>query len=593
VSRNGSLLPLRPPGVATLAALVLGVGCAGAACVFASPANAATIPVTNTNDSGAGSLREAIISANADGAQDDIDVQATGTVNLLSALPDLTSEIDIAGPGADELTIRRSAGGDYRILTIAGSGDVSVSGVSLADGSVTGITATGGAISNAGVLSLNQVVVRDSAAASLGPNFRANAFGGGIYSTGSLDITASTVRDNVAVATTNDNSAEVDARGGGIDNAGGTVTISGSTVSGNRATGAAPNGGAFISVASAVGGGIQNDGTLTATNTTVSGNTAEHEAPPGANAGNAGGGIAVQVNSTQTTLRSVTLAFNRSQTGANLAWTNSATVDVQNTIFGEPLGGGLNCSATSTNTVIDQGHNLEDGTSCGFSGPTDQQNADPLLQPFADNGGPTETHALAKTSPAVDQGTVVAAASDQRGVPRPVDFAGIPNGSGDGSDIGAFELILPALALGPPNVDFDSATVGTISAPVEITATNTGGATLDLGRLQVVGIHPGDFLISHDACSFQSLGPADACTAQVRFAPSALGIRAATLQVPSNADTSPDGVALTGRGIPAPVGGGDRPAGATGTRAMALKKCKKKRGKARRRCRKGAKKLPV
>jgi hypothetical protein len=84
------------------------------------------------------------------------------------------------------------------------------------------------------------------------------------------------------------------------------------------------------------------------------------------------------------------------------------------------------------------GHNLEDGDTCNLDQPTDLVNTDPLLQPLGDNGGPTETHALAEGSPAVDQGSCAGLATDQRGYPRPVDIPGVADAD-DGCDIGAYE----------------------------------------------------------------------------------------------------------------------------------------------------------
>ena len=67
---------------------------------------------------------------------------------------------------------------------------------------------------------------------------------------------------------------------------------------------------------------------------------------------------------------------------------------------------------------------------------------DPLLGPLADNGGPTKTMALSPASPAIDAGSAFGLETDQRGLPRPVDFPSLLN-AGDGSDIGAFEVEPP------------------------------------------------------------------------------------------------------------------------------------------------------
>ena len=65
-----------------------------------------------------------------------------------------------------------------------------------------------------------------------------------------------------------------------------------------------------------------------------------------------------------------------------------------------------------------------DGT-CGFT-----LTADPLLGPLQDNGGPTLTHALSSSSPAIDSGdNTYCPSTDQRGVER----------SDGACDIGAYE----------------------------------------------------------------------------------------------------------------------------------------------------------
>ena len=63
--------------------------------------------VSNTNDSGPGSLRQAILDANSTPGDDVITVlpTLTGVINLASLLPDLGSNIDLIGPGANRLAV--------------------------------------------------------------------------------------------------------------------------------------------------------------------------------------------------------------------------------------------------------------------------------------------------------------------------------------------------------------------------------------------------------------------------------------------------------------------------------------------------------
>ena len=68
----------------------------------ALPAHAATITVTNTNDSGPGSLRQALRIAN-DG--DTINFAVTGTIALTSGGLPVNKSLTISGPGKDQLSI--------------------------------------------------------------------------------------------------------------------------------------------------------------------------------------------------------------------------------------------------------------------------------------------------------------------------------------------------------------------------------------------------------------------------------------------------------------------------------------------------------
>jgi predicted outer membrane repeat protein len=210
-------------------------------------AQATTFDVTNTNDSGDGSLRQAILDANATEGDDDIDATSvSGTIDLQSALPSLSESVDVTGPGPDQLTVRRDAGGDYRIFDI-GQGVIStISGLTVADGSVSG---NGGGILNAGGLTVQNSVIAGN---------HAGGDGGGIY--GSVKLVASRVSGNSAGgsgggiycellcgvtatgSTIADNTA---ASAGGIF---GAITLDGTTVSGNSATGEQGRGGGLLAV---------------------------------------------------------------------------------------------------------------------------------------------------------------------------------------------------------------------------------------------------------------------------------------------------------------------------------------------------------
>jgi hypothetical protein len=184
------------------------------------------------------------------------------------------------------------------------------------------------------------------------------------------------------------------------------VTLTNSTISGN---GLAFGGG--------YGGGIYNTGALTVTNSTISGNTARF-----------GGGI-YNLSGTLTLTNTTISGNTASDRGASISISNGATVTVTNSLFEG------DCD-TSGGTLISDGHNIESpGDTCGFDQGTDQVNVGAgalSLGPLADNGGPTETHALLPGSVAIDAipELMCEASEDQRGEPRP---------GGTMCDLGAFE----------------------------------------------------------------------------------------------------------------------------------------------------------
>ena len=93
--------------------------------------NADTIMVTNTDDSGAGSLRQAIADA---GIGDEITFAGTvtGTITLTSGRLDINKNLTITGPGADVLTI--SGNNASRVFSISHGVEVTISGLTIANG---------------------------------------------------------------------------------------------------------------------------------------------------------------------------------------------------------------------------------------------------------------------------------------------------------------------------------------------------------------------------------------------------------------------------------------------------------------------------
>lgn len=146
---------------------------------FGSSENAAAVCMTDTVvvnglDSGAGSLRQAVIDACPGGT---ITFSGTvgGTVLLESGQIVIDKNLTLAGPGADVLTFRNGAspGENSRIFTVYSGVTVVISGLSISGGAVYEATADyyGGGIDNSGNLTLNNVTVSGNSAGK----------GGGLY----------------------------------------------------------------------------------------------------------------------------------------------------------------------------------------------------------------------------------------------------------------------------------------------------------------------------------------------------------------------------------------------------------------------------
>ncbi|HEX7289930.1 MAG TPA: hypothetical protein VF250_02275 [Conexibacter sp.] len=167
----------------------------------------------------------------------------------------------------------------------------------------------------------------------------------------------------------------------------------------------------------------------------------------------------------------------------------------------------------------------------------------------------------------VDDG-VVASLDGRAALPGGGWRAGLDGGaeSAAGPQAVPFGAVLSLRLADPAPVAFDHAvldaggvSLGLLGAARVATLTNASGGSLSLGALRVEGADAGEFLIGGDACAGETLAPGAACTVAVRFAPSALGARAAVLR--AKVDGAPDpALALRGEGVGLPAG----PAGAPG-----------------------------
>ncbi|WP_193195738.1 choice-of-anchor Q domain-containing protein [Nostoc sp. MG11] len=247
-----------------------------------------TFSVTNTNDSGSGSLRQAILDANSLVGKNIINFNGvfadniTDVITLAGSSLSITDDLIIDGTRANWLTV--SGNNASRVFEISSGITVDIEGLTIANGYNSFVDTGGGGILNAGTLTLNN------------SNISSNSVdyqGGGIYNSGNLTVKNSTISNN--------NSGGF-AGGGGIFNTG-TLTLNNSTISGN--------GGGYDRYGDG-SGGIYNSGDATVNNSSISNNTARF-----------GGGI---YNSGSLKLNKSTISGNGSEVASGLFNTGIATV---------------------------------------------------------------------------------------------------------------------------------------------------------------------------------------------------------------------------------------------------------------------------
>ena len=372
--------------------------------------------VTNTDDSGPGSLRQALSDAQS-GDSVTFSPSLNGqAISLTSGELTILSDISIIGPGADLLAVERSAmaATQFRIFNIPPNRNVHISGLTMRNGNAhsSSLDAGGAIYADQSRLAVDGCMFINNEA----------HYGGAICNSGVANVSG----------------------------ARGILTVASSTFQGNLAT---------------LGGGIFNGQVPDSNNSSDSFTYASVDnCTFSANAANAEGGAICNSSGNQNHLDVANSTFNGNYASDGTAIVSTfAFCSVGNSIFKGTGSGRTVVKDFSNPPFQDRGYNvLSDyptntlGTPL-FANTTNQTNTDPRLGPLQNNGGHTLTHAPLVDSPAIDRGKdltqdpcLMPFGIDQRGLPRPVRFnPTIPEPTGgDGSDVGAVELSGPAPTLG-------------------------------------------------------------------------------------------------------------------------------------------------
>ena len=332
------------------------------------------------------SLREAIIFANSNADVSTITFNLPGgaqTITLGSALPDLTTSVNIQGPGAKLLAI--SGNNAVRVFHIPGSGlNIALSGLTVRNG-----------------------------------NAPAGDFASGILSRSALTLTDCFITANTGTL------------GAGVALIGANGTFTRCTFAGNGST---EQGGAI---------NFQGDNgrTLTLVNCTLSGNSATGSGYGGGilNVSTAGTSTLDLLHCTIANNITTTTAVNAGGVSTVGVSGGTAVTTLRNTIVAE--NSAPNLARVGPSSVTSSGNNLASDNGGGFlTQPADLPNTAPRLAPLGDYGGPIFTRALLAGSPALDR-AASGVSTDQRNRPRPIDDPAITNAvGGNASDIGAVEM---------------------------------------------------------------------------------------------------------------------------------------------------------
>ncbi len=429
----------------------------------------ATITVTNKNNVGAGSLRQAVIDATS-GDSINFASNIKGTITLTARIS-FAKSLTISGPGPRILTIEGNNGqtnaGIFEVLGQSG-GALNLSDLTLAR---SGAAFQGGAISSVGgAVKISNCILTDNGGSvndhsqdggavfvsganliidhCIISNNKATGGGGIFMETGSIND--SLISNNVAfnsgggaeifgmAAIVNTsflgNSAELQG-GGAYVGFGGSLNLLNSTIANNTAIGSE------IPIVAPRGGGLMlGFGSISIINSTISGNRCGPDLPQ-LTISRQGGGI-YKSQGAMLTLVNSTITRNSAMHGGGIRTEVFNLPILRNTIVAENSAVSVNGflpSADIEGPATSQGNNLiGDNTRLVMTAQTGDQIGTnnlpiaPQLGSLANNGGATYTHSLLSSSTAINAGNNFnPPATDQRGVARP---------QGGTVDIGAFEF---------------------------------------------------------------------------------------------------------------------------------------------------------
>jgi hypothetical protein len=400
---------------------------------------AATTIVANCNDSGAGSLREAVTNAV---SGDTIDLSQLGCSRISLTTGALVTAVDtltVIGPGTAGLTLDGAYNNGENLFFHLGGGTLDIESLTLVNGHKyrSDAAARGGCVYSTGSVTLGDAALIGCVARSAGVGNV--ALGGAVYAFQNVAMINSVISGGLAT------SDGAKARGGGAY-VRGSLIAKYSTIADSEATNA--NYAHF-----SLGGGLFVYRQALILNSTLSGNYAGHM---GAMFAGAGSGYPVEIdNSTITDNRAVawagvfanapatvqnsTIAFNHAvaptyggPAGVGLH-VQESTLDIESSIVANNTnryGGSTNELVVNAGTLLGT-NNLV--VSSNVALPPGTLSVDPLLGPLRANGGLTLTRMPMNGSPVIDAGNnVQSTADDQRGT-------GYPRIIGAAPDIGALE----------------------------------------------------------------------------------------------------------------------------------------------------------